>query len=252
MANPVLNDKTFSGERAVALQSEAQASGAVMTIDGTIGRGLVLFALLVVGGVVGWITVGGGQGTAPVFPTWLLIPMFGSLIVGMITAFVPKIAPVTAPIYTLGYGIVVGAVSAVYEAFYSGIVLQAVLVTGAVFAVMLALYTSRTIRVTPRLRLMIFGATLGVLLVYLGSWIVSLFGVSVPFFGNGWLGIGFSVLVAGVAAFNLLLDFDMIEQGSKMGAPRYYSWYCAWALMVTLIWLYLTILRLLAIVSGRR
>ena len=165
----------------------------------------------------------------------------------MVTAFQPKLARVTGPLYALTMGAFVGSLSRAYSTFYDGIVLQAILATAAVFVVMLVLFTTRTIKVTNRLRSTVIGATFGIALFYLASIVLSLFGADMPFvWDSGFFGIAFSVFVVGVAAFNLLLDFDLIERGVAAGAPKYMEWYGAFGLMVTIIWMYLEILRLLA------
>jgi len=252
MANPVLNEKTFAPEHVAQWQGAGVTPTRVMTLDGTIFRSLIMLALLLAGGAVGWAATSTGADGELAFPAWMVLPLIAGLVLGLVVAFVPKFAPIGAPLYAVSYGLVVGALSKAYEEWYSGIVLQAVAITAAVFGVMLLLYTSRAIRVTPRVRLTIIGATFGILVVYLISWIVSLFGVTVPFLSNGLFGLLFSVVVAGVAAFNLLLDFDVIERGSNAGAPVYMSWYAAFGLTVTLVWLYLSILRILAILNGNR
>lgn len=253
MANPVLNEKTFATEQVAQWHGTGVTPPArVMTIDGTIFRSLIMLAVLLAGGTVGWMLTPTSVSGAVEFPAWMLLPLLVGVGLGFAVAFVPKFAPIGGPLYAAAYGLVVGALSRAYEAWYSGIVLQAVAITAAVFGVMLLLYTSRAIRVTPRVRLTIIGATFGILVVYLISFVVSLFGVDVPFLANGIFGLAFSVLVAGVAAFNLLLDFDIIERGSQAAAPVYMSWYAAFGLTVTLVWLYLSILRVLAILNGSR
>lgn len=266
MPNPMLNEKTFSPEKAYnademqagwaaggdagagAPTTTASAPGA-MTLNGTIARTLVLLALLVAAGGFGWsqVSISGTEFTVTTTGTvLLLVGMFGGLALAFLTAFVPKAAPITAPLYALAQGGVVGMISAMFEAQYPGIVLQAVAASVGVFVVMLLLYTSRAIRVTPKLQRGIIAATFGVLVAYLGLWIASFFTNSVEVFNGGPVGIIFSLIVAGVAAFNLLLDFSFVEQGVQERAPKYFGWYCAFAIMVTLVWLYLTILRLIA------
>src|SRR5262249_50095350 len=155
------------------------------------------------------------------FPAWLLLPMFAALGVAFLTAFKPHLSRFLAPLYAILQGIVVGAISHVYDAQWDGIVLQAVGATIAVFAVMLALYGLRITRVTDRFRRIVIGATLGVVLLYGVSFLFALFGATPSFlYDASLLGIGLSVLIAGIAAFNLALDFDMIEKGAKMGAPK--------------------------------
>jgi uncharacterized YccA/Bax inhibitor family protein len=175
---------------------------------------------------------------------------FGVLIVTMIK---PKLVKFTGPVYALAQGVLVGAVSSIYADFYDGIVVQAVLATFAVFLAMLFLYATRIIKVTQRLRSVIILATVGIAVFYLISIVLSLFGVNIPFVWDGGpFSIVISVLITGVAAFNLLLDFDLIERGIKEGAPGWMSWFAAFGLMVTVVWLYLEMLRLLSLIQGRR
>ncbi|MFZ4515403.1 MAG: Bax inhibitor-1/YccA family protein [Acidimicrobiia bacterium] len=263
MPNPILNKNTFKADRAYQTDDTAAGWAAptgmpaaaaaartrAMTVNGTIVKTLVLLAVLIAAAGYGWSLVDATaqeptlSGSAPII---LIGSMIGAIALGLITAFVPKAAPFTAPLYALFEGVLVGMISALYNAQYSGIVLQAVAATLGVFLVMLFLYTSRTIRVTPRLQQGILMATLGVFVAYLLLFVASLFTNAIEVFSSGPIGIVFSLIVAGVAAFNLLLDFSFIETGSQQGAPRRYEWYCGFGLMVTLVWLYLSILRVLA------
>ena len=162
-------------------------------------------------------------------------------------------APVTATGYALCEGLALGGVSAMYESRFGGIVVQAVGLTFGVLAMLLVAYATRLIRATENFKLGVFAATGAIALLYLVSWILSLFHVSIPYIhGNGWIGIGLSAFVVTIAALNLIMDFDFIEQGVQAGAPKYMSWYAAFGLMVTLVWLYLEILRLLAKLQSRR
>jgi uncharacterized YccA/Bax inhibitor family protein len=180
-------------------------------------------------------------------PGWTWVAILVGLGLAILTIFKPKFARITAPLYALAEGAFLGAISAVFNARFDGIVLQAVLCTMAVFAIMLFLYATRIIRVTQKLMIGIVAATGAVFLVYLGTWIFSLFSDTRPaIYDSGVVGIGFSVIVVGIAAFNLLLDFDFIERGTEAGLPKGMEWYAAFGLLVTLIWLYLEILRLLA------
>ncbi|MEM9383326.1 MAG: Bax inhibitor-1/YccA family protein, partial [Planctomycetota bacterium] len=185
---------------------------------------------------------------------WMLGGAIGGLVVGLIIGFKPKLAPSLAVPYALLQGLMLGAISAFYYLKTGGeaeansnIVLQAVILTfGTAFA-MLGLYAFRIIRLTERMKSIIFAATGGIMLFYLISFVLSFFGVSVPLIhSSSGFGIGFSVFVVGLAAFNLLMDFEFIEKGSAGGAPKYMEWYGAFALVVTLIWLYIEFLRLLA------
>ena len=170
----------------------------------------------------------------------------------MVTSFKPNVARITAPIYSLVEGVFLGAISHVYNARWNGIVLQAVLGTSAVFGVMLALHAFRILKVTDRMRRMVIGATMGVAAIYLVGMVLRLFGSRIGFLSDATpMGIGFSVLVVGLAAFNLSLDFDLMERFERAAAPKKLEWYAAFGLMVTLVWLYLEILRLLSKLNRR-
>jgi uncharacterized YccA/Bax inhibitor family protein len=276
MANPVLSDKVFESAAAEANPGWAAPSPAaegvyhppitdgpvspydsvrtgVMTVGGTAAATGVLLVLLCAAGVFGWNLVKlDAAGEVQTFPGWIFLPLLSALGLAFLTAFKPHLARFTAPVYALAEGLVVGAISHIYDAQWSGIVLQAVGATIAVFAVMLALYGLRIIRVTDRMRRIIIGATLGVVLLYGVSLLFSLFGSTPSFlYDSSVLGIGLSILIAGLAAFNLALDFDIIERGAKAGAPKYMEWYGAFALTVTLVWLYLELLRLFARLRSR-
>ena len=182
------------------------------------------------------------------FPVWLLPVSLVCLGVAILTAFKPKLARFTGPVYALAMGAVAGAISQAYNVQFSGIIVQAVALTVAVLGIMTVLYTTRTIRVTDKLRTGIIAATGAVFLVYLVAIFARLiFDAEIPFLNDsGAIGIGISLVIVGIAAMNLLLDFDIIERGIQMRAPKYMEWYAAFSLMVTLIWLYLEILRLLS------
>ncbi len=197
------------------------------------------------GAAVGWSIT--DADTSPSFPGWLIFVLLGALVVAMVTIFRPRIARITGPIYAVAEGLVLGAITRVYEVAFEGIALQALLATGATVLVMLVLWATRTIRVTERLRSVVLGATVAVFAFYLISIVMSLFGFSAPLvWDTGVLGIGFSLVVVAIAAFNLLLDFDLIEKGVAARAPAYMDWYAAFGLIVTIVWLYLEILRLIA------
>jgi uncharacterized YccA/Bax inhibitor family protein len=223
-----------------------------MTLRGSLTATGVLLALVVAGGFGGWVLTDAVPATeftsASVdIPGWLWFIPIAALVLGLVIAFKPKMAPVLSPLYSVGYGVFLGAISKAFEVQYEGIVLQAVGATLGVSLVMLFLYAFRIVRVTNKTRAVIIGATLGIMAFYLVGLVVSLFGGQVPFINSTSIwGILFSVLVAGIAALNLLLDFDFIERASAAGAPRYMEWYAAFGVTVTIIWLYLEILRLLA------
>ena len=182
--------------------------------------------------------------------------MFGGALVGfglaMYTSFVPRNAGITAPIYAFLKGLFLGGISLVLEMQYPGIAIQAVGLTFGTLASLLFFYKSGLIKPTENYRLMIFSATFGIMILYLVNFVMSFFGAGIGFIhSNGIFGIGFSLFVVGVAALNLVLDFDFIEQGAENSLPKYMEWYGAFSLMVTLIWLYLEILRLLAKLRSR-
>jgi uncharacterized YccA/Bax inhibitor family protein len=183
---------------------------------------------------------------------WILGGSIGGLIVAIVTIFKKSWAGVTAPIYALLEGLVLGGISAIFEVQFPGIVLQAVSLTfGTLFCLLLA-YTSGWIRATENFKLGVVAATGGIALIYLATFVLGFFGINIPYIhDSGWIGIGFSLFVVIVAALNLVLDFDFIENGAAQGAPKYMEWYGAFGLMVTLIWLYLEILRLLAKLRSR-
>lgn len=244
MSTPVLNENTFN-------QGYVTTDSMPMTIDGTILKTVLLMAILLVAGAFSWNAYTTGQ---TMMAQGL---MFGGLIVGfilaMIISFKPTAAPFLSPIYAACEGLALGSVSCMFEASYSGIVLQAIALSLAAMLSMLFLYTSRIIKVDNKLRAGIIIATFSIAIVYLASWILSFFGKSVPYIhGSGMIGIGFSLLVVGVASFNLLLDFDIIERGVQSYAPKYMEWYGGFALLVTLVWLYFEILKLLSKFASRR
>jgi uncharacterized YccA/Bax inhibitor family protein len=254
MANPVLTKQWGQPAEAgtdAALQQAApppiiiQPGEEPMTIGHVLRVTTFLFVLLVAAAAYGWTSI---ESIGTVF--WVV--MIAVIVLMIATIAKPQWVRVTAPLYAIAEGVLIGAISRIYEDFYDGIVLQAVLATIAVFLAMLFLYATRIIRVTARLRSTIILATVGIALFYLISIVLNLFGVQIPFvWESGWVGIVVSLLIVGVAAFNLLLDFDLIENGIRQSAPGWMSWFAAFGLMVTVIWLYLEMLRLLALVRGR-
>jgi uncharacterized YccA/Bax inhibitor family protein len=236
------------------------AGQATMTIGGTMTATAVLFVLLLVTGTIGWMQVTQTEVTSvnslgetvttvnTNFPGWVWLPVLVAVVLGFVTVFKPKLARITAPLYALGYGFAIGAISHMYNLQWNGIVLQAVGATLAVFAVMLFLYATRIIKVTKKYMVVVIAATAGIFLLYLVTAIASLFGADIAFWNDPTpLGIGISVVIVIVAAMNLGIDFAFSEQASKAGAPKYMEWYGAFGLTVTLIWLYLEILRLLSL-----
>ena len=178
--------------------------------------------------------------------------MIGGFIVALVTVFKKTWAPITAPIYALLEGLVLGTASAMMEMRFHGIAIQAVGLTFGTLVALLLVYRTGVIKVTDNFRLGVVAATGGIALFYIATMILGFFGVRFPsIYGAGPLGIGISVFVVIIAALNLVLDFDFIESGARMGAPKYMEWYGAFGLMVTLIWLYFEILRLLSKVRSR-
>jgi uncharacterized YccA/Bax inhibitor family protein len=225
--------------------------GDAMTVNGTVWATAALLVLVVAGGVYGWNSVDVTSETVS-WPGWVFPVALVALGVAILTCFKANLARFTSPVYALLQGAVLGAISGVYNTAYDGIVVQAVSLTIGVFAVMLFLFATRIIKVTDRLRMGIVAATGAIFLVYMVNMVLSLFDASVPFLhDSSLLGIGISLLIVGVAAFNLLLDFDFVERGVAAGAPRHLEWYAAFGLVVTIIWLYLELLRLLGKLQGR-
>jgi uncharacterized YccA/Bax inhibitor family protein len=257
-SNPALNDKAF--ERAVETDAGWAAGTQVasppidrspatatdtMTVNGTIWATAALLVLVIAGGVYGWNAVDVTADTVS-FPGWMFPVALVAFGVAMVTCFKPNLARFSAPVYALLQGAFLGAISGVYNTAYDGIVLQAVSLTIGVFAVMLFLFATRIVKVTEKLRMGVIAATGAILLVYIVNMVLSLFGASVPFLHDSSpLGILISLVIVGVAAFNLLLDFDFVERGVAAGASRHMEWYAAFGLVITIIWLYLELLRLL-------
>jgi uncharacterized YccA/Bax inhibitor family protein len=243
-ANPAMNPAVY------LRAGEARTATDVMTVSGTALKTGVLLVILVVTGTYTWSQAAAGT---PLSNGLLLGGLIGGGIVALVTIFAPRTAPVTAPIYAALQGLVLGAVSALFETRYPGIATQAISLTIGVLAVMLFVYATGLIRATERFRIGVVAATGAICLVYLVDLIASLFGTRLPFIHEtGPIGIGISVVVVIVAALNLILDFDFIEQGASHQAPKFMEWYGGFSLLVTLVWMYLEILRLLAKVRAGR
>ncbi len=243
--NPALNENTFQGFEGTLSESGA----ATMTLRGTAQKTLMLMVLLIGAGAVTWNLF---LQQSPLVMPLMIGGAVGGLIIALATAFKPTWAPVTAPLYAIAEGLLLGGLSSMYQSLYNGIVLQAVFLTlGTLFAMLLA-YQTGFIRATQNFKLGVFAATGGIALFYIASMIMGFFGIQIPLIhGNGLLGIGFSLFVVVIAALNLVLDFDFIEEGANRGAPKYMEWYGAYGLLVTLVWLYIEILRLLAKMNSR-
>jgi uncharacterized YccA/Bax inhibitor family protein len=239
-------------------------AGTTLRRQGVASATAVLLAIIGVVGIVGWQLVDVREGPTPtelgvVDQTTIEAPvalLIGAVVVGLILVLITYVKPmwarVTAPLYAVTEGLVIGMVSKIYEIRFEGIVLQAVGLTIGVFAMMLVLYATGRIRVTPRLRLGIIAATGGICLIYMATFVMRLLGGDMPFIhGTGPVGIGFSLVVVVIAALNLTLDFDFVDRAEQAGAPRQLEWFAALGLVVTLVWLYLELLRLLSKVRSR-
>lgn len=242
--NPTLSDNAFTGLGRVQY-------GETMTMGGTVLKTALLLGIALI--TAGWAW---GRyistGDASSITTWMWGGAIAGFVLALITTFKKEWASITAPLYAACEGVFIGAISVVLNASYPGIALQAASMTFGVLAVMLIAYQTGLVRATEKFKLGVVAATGGIMLVYLISIVLSFFGVSMSFLmGNGITGILFSIFVVIIAALNLVLDFDFIEQGARSGAPKYMEWYGAFALMVTLVWLYLEILRLLSKLRSR-
>jgi uncharacterized YccA/Bax inhibitor family protein len=225
-------------EERFAAQAAYVQDGQTMTIDGAINKTMVLFGLL--------LATSGFSYFMP-SPFLMITGIIGGLIAVLVATFKPSASPIAAPVYAAMEGLFVGSVSAMYAAQFHGIVANAVGLTLGTLLLMLVLYKYRIIKVTEKLRAGVILATGAVALVYLIAFIFRLFGVDVPYIhSGGMMGIGFSLLVVGIASMNLLLDFDNFEKAEDAGSPKYMEWFCALGLVVTLVWLYIEFLRLLS------
>lgn len=235
-SNPVLGDGVLDKDYVMTNESS-------MTIDGAVNKTLVFLGVFLASAFMGYTFMLSGQ-----FP---LSAMYGGIFIAIGLAFAayfkPKYVMYIGIAYCVVKGAVVGALSGVYSILYPGIILQALVLTSAVMAAMLFLYRARIIKVTEQFKSVIIIATAGIAIFYLVALVLSMFSVSIPLLhDNGLMGIGFSVVVTVLAALNLLLDFDFIEKGAEKGLPKHMEWYGAFGLIITLVWLYLEILRLLS------
>ena len=267
MANPILSDKGLqqAAQRSTAVEGAtvwnppvtdgpvtpwpgATAGHKSMTVGGTASATGVLFVLLMITAFAGWQAVKAPTELQPAkFPALAIVGVLVGFVAVIASRFKPTWSRFLAPVYALAEGFALGAISRAYELYQHGIVLQAAGATIAVFAVMLLLYKVQIIKVTDRFRRIVIGATMGVMVFYGISLLLNLFGVKPPFIqSTSGFGILFSLFVAGLAAFNLAINFDVIERGAKAQLPAYMEWYAALGLLVTIVWLYLEILRLLS------
>ncbi|GAA5079764.1 Bax inhibitor-1/YccA family protein [Lysobacter panacisoli] len=247
--NPALKESTFLD---LASGTVVRRDSDAMTLSGTVNKTGLLLLLSVITAAFAWsqisFTAEGAVGAGP----YLLGGAIGGLVLAMVTIFKKEWSPVTAPMYALVEGFFLGAISAIYNHRFEGIVLQAVMLTfGTLFALLFA-YRSGLIKATENFKLGVVAATGGIALLYLVTMGLGLFGIRMPYIHeSGLIGIGFSLFVVVIAALNLVLDFDFIESGVEQNAPKYMEWYGAFGLMVTLVWLYIEFLRLLSKLQSR-
>lgn len=247
MSNPILSEKALE-----KLSGQTSSyHGELMTMKGTINKTIILFLTMLVPAAWIWWKMGSNPENATNLIPFLIGSLIVAFIVSLVIVFKKEWSPVAAPIYAAAEGVFLGLISMVFNYLYDGIVMQAVGITLLIFAGMLLAYKTGLLRATPLFTKVIVFATIGVGLFYLVNIILGFFGVQSFYYGNSWLSIGISALVAGIAAFNLIIDFARIEEGSKAGLPAYMEWYFGFGLLVTLVWLYLEILRLLAKLQSR-
>lgn len=244
--NPSLNEKVFA-------QSLALQGTEVMTIKGTLNKFAFLFVMVLASSVFTWHLYQQGGDVSP----YMWGGAIGGLVIAIVLVFKKEWSPYLAPAYGLAEGLFVGAISAFFNEVFAEkqpyIVMQAVGLTFGVVIAMLILYRFRIIRATETFKSVVITATMGIAIFYLLTIVLRFFSVDIPFVHEGSLmGIIFSLLVVSIAALNLILDFDRIETGSQQGVAKYMEWYCAFGLLVTIVWLYLEILRLLAKLNSRK
>lgn len=246
--NPTLSQKIFS-------RSIGQEDAGTMTVRGAINKFGFLLLMVLAGASYTWYLYFNNQ--AQTMMTFMWVGIIGGLISVLAISFKPTLAPYLSPAYGILEGFFLGAISAVLnEAFresYPGLVIQAVGLTFGVAIAMFLLYNFRVIKATERFKSVIFAATAGIAVFYLIALVLRMFHVNIPFmYDSSLLGIGLSLFIVAIAALNLIIDFDMIEKGADMGAPKFMEWYGAFGLLVTMVWLYIEILKLLSRFAGRK
>mgnify|MGYP000704674917 CR=1 FL=1 len=256
-SNPALNANVFA-------KAQSFGSGAVMTLQGTVNKCFILLGILVVSASWVWGKAvqpapifegveGASGGISPAIGAFVAVGLIGGFITAIITIFKKQWAGITAPVYAFFEGLLLGGISAIFELQYPGIVMQAVSLTFGTLFCLLAAYKSGLIKVTENFKLGVVAATGAICMIYFVNIIMGFFGASIPMIhSSGLMGIGFSLFVVAIASMNLVLDFDFIEKGASMGVPKYMEWYGAFGLLVTLVWLYLEMLRLLSKLANRR
>jgi uncharacterized YccA/Bax inhibitor family protein len=248
--NPTLTQKIF--DRSASMEAEMQGT---MSVRGAINKFGFLLLMVIAGASYNWHMYASGR--PDMVNTLMMVGIFGGLISALAISFKPNWAGYLAPIYGLLEGLFIGGISAIFNAAfadkYPGLIMQAVGLTFGVAIAMFLLYNFRVIKATEKFKSVIIMSTLGIGIFYLLTLVLNLFGVNVSFmYDSSLLSIGISLFIVAIAALNLILDFDMIEQGAERGAPKFMEWYGAFGLMVTLVWLYLEILRLLSKMSSNK
>jgi uncharacterized YccA/Bax inhibitor family protein len=246
MSSPILSESSFDKVRSLAGDS-----GETMTLKGAVNKTLLLFITMLVPAAWIWWKMGGDPSTAPNLFPFLIGSVLIGFVVSLVIIFKKEWSAYLAPVYAVAEGVFLGLISMIYEAAYSGIVVQAIGITLLIFATMLVAYRTGLLRATPMFTKVLLFATAGVGIFYLINMVLMLFHVQTFYMGNSWLSIGVSAIIAGIAAFNLIIDFTMIDEQSRAGAPKYMEWYCGFGLLITLVWLYLEILRLLSKIASR-
>ena len=245
-SNPALGQGTFSDLRYLGDRSDA------MTVQGTVWKTVLLLLVAMMSAGWTWMKFYQSGGNAASVSTLLWIGGIGGFVMALVTVFKKEWAGITAPLYALLEGFFIGGLSAVLEVSFPGIVMQAAGLTFGTLFMMLVVYQSGLVKATENFKLGVFAATGGIAIVYLVTFVLSFFGIQPSFmYSNSWLSIGISLFVVIVAALNFIIDFDVIEQGVRQNVPKYMEWYGAFAMMVTLIWLYIEFLRLLSKLRSR-
>ncbi|MDD6002237.1 MAG: Bax inhibitor-1/YccA family protein [Bacteroidales bacterium] len=241
-SNPTFSEKIF--EKALTRNEE----GGVMSFTGAVNKSIILFLLVLLSGIATWKLIIVGNSAA----SYLAIGgAIGAFILAIVTSFKPDKSAILAPMYALCEGLFLGAISAIFNATYNGIVMQAIIATVCVVAVVFLCYRAGILKATPTFTKVLVFATLGIGVFYLISILLRFAGIDLSVFSLGWLGIIIQLVIVGVAALNLVLDFNQIDTGVEMQSPKFMEWYCAFGLMVTIVWIYIEILRLLAVLSRR-
>ena len=251
-SNPALGKNTFNDFAQSQYGGNLVDASARMTLSGTVNKTGILLLCAMATAAWTWNSFMQTRDLSTVGPA-IMIGAFGGLIMAFVTIFKKTWSPVTAPIYALLEGLVLGGLSAVFELRYPGIAMEAVGLTFGTLLVLLLAYRSGLIKVTQKFRLGVVAATGGIMLFYFLTMLLGFFHISLfsSVYGSGPIGIGFSLFVCAIAALNLVLDFDFVEQGVSQGVPKYMEWYAAFGIMVTLVWLYLEMLRLLSKIRSR-